>query len=375
MKLQRNKVMAILILIVMTLVIFIQSAAADTNYTVQPGDTLAAIARRFGTTIQTLAEANHLINPNIIYVNQTLIIPTGGSNPGPVNTPAPAPTTPGITYVVQRGDSLFGISLRFGVAVQTIAQASGLTNINLIYVGQTLTIPGSTAPVPPPIQTPAPVVPTTTPPNPTTPAPNPTAPAPVPSGHNLLPNPSFEDGWYNQNGIPELQLPVHWTFEWDEGNNPFDSAPWSDFVRPETRVLSTAFLPSSEHSLYIYNGNYTVKIFKGNGANSFRLMTDVTLNPGTYVFKINVFPDMVHAYDNGRKVWAPDPISGELRFIVGSGGSNWILPTFGQRNTLTHTFTMNTTQTIRVGVAMRGRYALVNNGWFMDDWSLVKAGN
>lgn len=375
MMLQRNKKWAAIVLILVTLVFLVQSVAADTSYVVRPGDTLAAIARRFDTTIQALAEVNHIINPNLIYVNQVLIIPTESSSPPPVSPPAPNPTTPGSTYVVQRGDTLFAISLRFGVSAQAIAQANGISNVNLIYVGQTLTIPGTATATPVPTQPPAPTVPT---PVPTaTPAPNPTTPppAPAPSGVNLLPNPSFEEGWYNQNGIPELQLPVRWTFEWDAGTNPFNSDPWNDFVRPETRVLSTAFLPSSEHPLYIYDGIYTVKIFKGSGAISFRLLTDVTLSPGTYVFKVNVFPDLVHAYENGQKVWAPDPYSGELRFIVGSGGSNWILPTFGQKNTLTHTFTVNTAQTIRVGVAMRGRYALVNNGWFMDDWSLVKVGN
>jgi LysM repeat protein len=370
MVLQRNKITAVLILIVMALTFLVQSvAAADTTYTVQPGDTLAAIARRFGTTIQALATANHIVNPDLIYVNQTLVVPNGSSDPTPVTVPVPSLPTPGTTYVVQRGDTLFSISLRFGVSVQAIAQASGLTNINLIYVGQTLTIPGSTAPAPIPTQPPAPAtpIPATTP--------SPTTPAPAPSGVNQLPNHSFEDGWYNQNGIPELQLPIHWIFEWDEGTNPFDSAPWSDFVRPETRVLSAAYLPANEHPLYIYDGSHTVKIFKGNGAISFRLMTDVTLGPGTYVFRINVFPDMVSGYANGQKVFAADPNSGELRFIVGNGGSNWILPIFGQKNTLSHTFTVNTTQTIRVGVAMRGRYALANNGWFMDDWSLVKVGN
>ncbi len=355
----------IFILLFLVLTITVQSVAADTTYTVRRGDTLAAIARQFGTTIQAIAEANHIINPNLIYVNQVLVIPTGdSSSPAPTNPPAPAPTTPGTTYVVQRGDSLFGISLRFGVPVQTIAQANGISNINLIYVGQPLTIPGQSAPAPNP-----------TAPVPTQPPPVSTTPAPVPTGGNLLPNPSFEAGWYNQNGIPELQLPVQWLFEWDEGDNPFGSEPWSDFVRPETRVLSSAFLPVAEQPLFIYDGSHTIKIFKGSGAISFRLMTDVTLNPGTYRFTMNVFPDLVHTYENGQKVWAPDPYSGEVRFIVGSGGSGWLLPTFGQKNTLNHTFTINSPQTIRVGVAMRGRYALVNNGWFMDDWSLVKIGN
>jgi LysM repeat protein len=354
-----------LILTFLVLMIFVQSAAADTTYTVRRGDTLSAIARRYGTTIQAIADANHIINPNLIYVNQVLIIPTD-SNPAPSNPPAPVPTTPGTTYVVQRGDSLFGLSLRFGVPVQILAQVNGISNINLIYAGQPLTIPGQSPPAPNPT---APV-PTSPPPSPV-----PATPVPVPSGANLLLNPSFEAGWYNQNGIPELQLPAQWSFEWDEGDNPFGSEPWSDFVRPETRVLPAAFLPVAEHPLFIYDGSHTVKIFKGSGAISFRLMTDVTLNPGTYQFTINVFPDLVHTYENGQKVWAPDPYSGEVRFIVGSGGSGWILPAFGQKNTLTHTFTINSPQTIRVGVAMRGRYALVNNGWFMDDWSLIKIGN
>ncbi|RMG94947.1 MAG: hypothetical protein D6706_12950, partial [Chloroflexi bacterium] len=201
-----------------------------------------------------------------------------------------------------------------------------------------------------------------------------TPPQPVPSA-NLLPNPSFEEGWYNQNGIPELQLPNGWIFEYDEGPNPFDSAPWSAFVRPETRVLPDFQLPPQDRATFIWDGQYTIKMFKGNGAISFRLMTDVALQPGTYLFEINVFPDLVSEWRNGQKIWAPDPYSGEIRFIIGSGGSDWILPAFGQKNTLTHTFTISEPQTIRIGVAIRGRYALANNGWFMDDWGLFRIGD
>jgi len=194
-------------------------------------------------------------------------------------------------------------------------------------------------------------------------------------GSNLLPNPSFEEGWYNLNGIPELQLPNGWFFEWDEGPTGYGNQPWDVYVRPETRVLSTAFLPPSEHPLYIYDGIYTVKIFKGAGAISTRLMTDVHLEPGTYVFEINLFPDLVVGYENGQKIWAPDPYSGEVRFIVTGAGTDWFLPVFGQKNTFTHTFTVAEAQTIRVGVALRGRYAIPNNGWFIDDWSLRQVAN
>jgi hypothetical protein len=191
-------------------------------------------------------------------------------------------------------------------------------------------------------------------------------------GGNILPNGSFEEGHYNQNGIPELQLPNGWVFEWDEGATGFGSASWDVYVRPETRVLSKQFLPEYEHSLYIYEGNHTVKMFKGSGAISCRLMTDVSLEPGTYVFEVNVFPDVVMGYSDGQKIWADDPAAAEVRFIVTGGGTGWFFPAFGQRNTFTHTFTVTEAQTVRVGVGLRGRYALPNNGFFLDAWSLKK---
>jgi LysM repeat protein len=52
------------------------------------------------------------------------------------------------TYVVQAGDNLFRISLRFGVSIAAIQEANGIANPNLIYVGQVLKIPGGTGPVP-----------------------------------------------------------------------------------------------------------------------------------------------------------------------------------------------------------------------------------
>jgi LysM repeat protein len=323
----------------------IGNAAADTTYVIQPGDTLFSIAQRYGVTVTAVVQANHILNPNLIYVGSSLIIPDGA----PAEPPPPIAST---AYIVQPGDTLFRIALRFGVSVQALTQANDLTNLGLIFVGQSLIIPGGSS-------------------QPTLP-PAPTNPNPVPptTGANLLPNPSFEDGWYNQNGVPELQLPNGWQFEWDEGDNPFDPQPWSDFVRPETRVLSSAFLPGQEASLFIWDGAYTVKIFKGSGAISYRLFTDVTLQPGTYQFGVNIFPDLVAEYQNGQKVWAIDPSAGEVRFIVGSGGSGWLTPSFGQRNSLAHTFTIQQPQTVRLGVAVRGRYALANNGWFMDDWSL-----
>ena len=65
--------------------------------------------------------------------------------PGPAGTatltPAPAAGGGQGVYIVQEGDTLFGIATRYGVRVTAIAQANGLANINLIYIGQRLVIP------------------------------------------------------------------------------------------------------------------------------------------------------------------------------------------------------------------------------------------
>lgn len=64
---------------------------------------------------------------------------------------------PGIQhYTVQRGDSLYRIALRFGLPMNQIASANNIFNPNIIYVGQTLLIPGSYNPNPQPIPQPQP---------------------------------------------------------------------------------------------------------------------------------------------------------------------------------------------------------------------------
>jgi LysM repeat protein len=150
-------------------------AGGTTVYTVQPGDWLARIASRFGVSVQAIINANPGINPNRIFVGQQIIIPGGGGGSQPTAPPAtpppgtatPPPSGGGQVYIVQRGDTLARIAARFGVSVQAIMSANGMTNPNLIFVGQRLTIPGSggSQPVPP----------ATPPPGPTTPPPPPPA--------------------------------------------------------------------------------------------------------------------------------------------------------------------------------------------------------
>ncbi len=107
-------------------------------YTVQPGDTLAKLARRYRVSIDDIVAANHLPNPNRIRVGQKLWIP--GCQP--------PPCAGGSWYVVQKGDTLFSIARRFGVTVASIASANHLADPYVIKGGQKLCIPGG-GPVPP----------------------------------------------------------------------------------------------------------------------------------------------------------------------------------------------------------------------------------
>ncbi len=112
-----------------------------TTYVVQFGDTLSRIAARFGVTTQTLAQLNGIVNPDLVFFGQTLLIPTssGGTitqpTPIPGITPVPAPAQ---TYLVQPGDNLYQISLRTGVPLLTLISLNGISDPNRIFVGQTL---------------------------------------------------------------------------------------------------------------------------------------------------------------------------------------------------------------------------------------------
>lgn len=222
---------------------------------------------------------------------------------------------------------------------------------------------------PSPEPTTDPFLPTATP-LPLTPLPTP--PSNAVWGNDLLPNGGFEEEWYHMNGLPELQLPKQWAFSWDEGRTGYGNDPWDQWYRPETRVMPARQLPPHERPLFIRDGLQTIKIFKGGGPISFRLYQDISLEPGTYKLTIRTFPDLIMEYDNSQKVWADDPLAGEVRLIAPNSGAGWLFPTFGIWNTFEHTFTLEQTSTVQLGVAIRSRFALENNGWFLDDWDLQK---
>lgn len=99
--------------------------------TIPYGATLSELAIEYNTTIQRLVELNNISNPNLIYAGNTLIIPTSSSSDSSLNT----------YYVVQQGDTLSQIALDYNTSVSALAYLNNIKNVNLIYIGQVLTIP------------------------------------------------------------------------------------------------------------------------------------------------------------------------------------------------------------------------------------------
>ncbi len=107
------------------------SATGEIIYTVQPGDTLLKIGTRFGISWVAIAQANNIVNPDLIKAGQQLVIPSGTSAP-----------PPDIVHVVRRGETLLKIAQMYGVSWQDIARYNQIGPPYIIYAGQTLLIPG-----------------------------------------------------------------------------------------------------------------------------------------------------------------------------------------------------------------------------------------
>lgn len=98
------------------------------KYTVQKGDTLYGIARKFNTTVDELKRLNNL-SSNTLVIGSTLLIPKKTLNTG-------------TTYTVKRGDTLYSIAQAFNISIEELKKANNLTS-NVLSIGQVLTIPKS----------------------------------------------------------------------------------------------------------------------------------------------------------------------------------------------------------------------------------------
>ncbi|MTP48464.1 LysM peptidoglycan-binding domain-containing protein, partial [Turicibacter sanguinis] len=102
------------------------SGVEATEYTVKAGDTLWGIANKYGTTVSELVKLNDISNPNVICVGEVLQI--SGESSGVETT----------EYTVKAGDTLWGIAAKYGTTVSELVKLNGITNPNMIYVGKAL---------------------------------------------------------------------------------------------------------------------------------------------------------------------------------------------------------------------------------------------
>ena len=113
----------------------IRSSEQLTNeivYIVKSGDTLFSIARQYGTNGNILIQNNQILNPNLIYPGQRIVIERQTNNLYETNH---------IIYTIRKGDTLSKLALEFNTTVQRIAELNNIQNVNLIFIGERVRIP------------------------------------------------------------------------------------------------------------------------------------------------------------------------------------------------------------------------------------------
>ncbi|WP_165065045.1 muramidase family protein [Marisediminicola senii] len=127
-------------------------APSASRYTIVAGDTVARIAAKFGVPTAAVLSANGLSSSSIIYPGGTLAIPSSTAPAVASQAPIaarPAPSTPaaGGSHTIASGETIASIASKYGVTIQAILSANGLSWSSIIYGGRTLVIP-SAAPAP-----------------------------------------------------------------------------------------------------------------------------------------------------------------------------------------------------------------------------------
>jgi LysM repeat protein len=138
------------------------AAATSGAYTVQPGDTLSALAARSGVSVSTLAANNGLDPAGLLIAGSTVNLGGGGAA---TTTPSSSGPAPQGAYKVRPGDTLGNLAAQTGVSTEAMAAMNGLDPNGVLPVGTVLKLP-SGAPAPALASTPAPaqtVVPTAAP--------------------------------------------------------------------------------------------------------------------------------------------------------------------------------------------------------------------
>jgi membrane-bound lytic murein transglycosylase D len=106
---------------------------------VKRGETISEIADEYGVTQRELQSWNGLDSRGRIRIGQHLRVVSPDAPPAP--PPSVLPDSAGMrTHVVQRGETLKGLAKRYGVSVQALREANGLTERTTLKAGLALKI-------------------------------------------------------------------------------------------------------------------------------------------------------------------------------------------------------------------------------------------
>lgn len=113
-----------------------------TLHTVRSGDSLSALARAYGSPLEVIAEANPGLKPSLIKVGQVIVVPLLKEGAAP---PPPEIADETVAFdakcVVAKGDSLWGLALRYKVRPETLAEKNGLELTSVLREGMSLAVP------------------------------------------------------------------------------------------------------------------------------------------------------------------------------------------------------------------------------------------
>ncbi len=207
------------------------------------------------------------------------------------------------------------------------------------------------------------------------------------TGPNLLENPGFEDGHYNQDGIAQIVVPNGWRMYWSNNELIFGGE-WVT-TRPETIVWNIKGSPPGEE-FYWKDGAYTMKVFNTWAPMWAALAQDVEgLQVGAkYRLSVPVYIDVFADYEGGQKIPPPPehramakvrlgagPVGATWRDETAIGYSGWwtdeSIPEFYEAYPLfVYDFTA-TQPNMTVYIEMASAYPFPHNGFFFDTPSLV----
>jgi len=113
-------------------------------HVVRSGDTLWSMSRHYGTALNMIEQHNPGISNRYLRLGETIIIPAFTDAPlslPPARAAAVSPQTGGNTHIVQRGETFWSLSRRYGIDPQALAEANGMQLSDTLHAGRTLRLP------------------------------------------------------------------------------------------------------------------------------------------------------------------------------------------------------------------------------------------